>query len=749
MRIATAYFMAVASTASAGPVETLVRPHLEDLELRTCLTTSMRDEHVIRVETRSDHGQSYYAATALTDTDDLANCFNGLLARWTLAPVVQTEPVTFVLTVEPHRAAIDFELVRDEPRATAAAVPIELVAGAPGGRGAHDGAARDARFAIPLGIAADGAGHLFVGEADDHAIRRVDLADGHTRTEVIVPQTETRIVDGELRTLESQNLRQPSSLAADAHGSIFALDTLTDEIWRVDRGKLGRVWEVPIRSFDTPRALAGARAMVFDRDGTLLVADSENQRIVRIDLATKALTPVAGTYGKAGCRDGKDALFDDPEGLAVDDAGHLFVAEWANHTIREITLATGETRTLAGKHGDRGHADGIGAAARFDAPASLVWDRGALYVAESGGQKIRKVDVASRRVTTLRARFGHHVSSALGELPPGFAMAGGILYLADSGNHTILAIDPATGTTKTLAGVAPPDVTPRAVALAGEQVYVTAGEALYRLGPSGPRELAGDRAAMGHRDGRGAAARFYGPIELGALPDGTLIVGEIDGEIRRVDPKTGVVKTITDFKNILEGMTVDRRGTIYASLYGSILRVGLKGTSEVVVTASAKDHPGAIVAPISEVQAMAADGDMLYVLDHRRSTLAFYGTILTLRAFDLRTHTAERLATWTIPKTGLDWALAQLAFDGNTLWLTHPNGAITIFDPRTRSERVVIAPAPHARGVVLGDHPEVNTPSYPILDADGNLLVIDEGAVLRVVRPAASHQRNTTAGPGV
>lgn len=732
VRAVIAFVVLVASgTVSASPVEALVRAHLGDVELRTCLTTSSKGEHVFRVETR----RAYLDAEALDGGLSLTNCMNRLLAQWSTGRTVPSEPVTFVLAIEPGRTAIAFDLVRESPRAAAAAVPIELVAGAPGGRGAHDGAARDARFALPLGVAADGGGHLFVAEAEHRAIRRVDLDDGRVTTAAVIPQSETVMIDGEPRTLERQNLNEPSSLAFDAHGTLYALDTHQDQIWQLGRGGLEPVWENPSGTFDTPQAIHGARAMVFDRDGTLLVADSENQRIVRIDLATKALTPVAGAFKTAGYRDGKNALFDSPEGLALDDAGHLFVAESANHTIREITLATGETRTLAGRKGDRGHADGVGDAARFDAPASLAWDRGELYVAESSGLVIRRIDVASRRVATIAgtyakpgardgvgaaARFRDQSSSALGWLPPGLAIAGGILYLSDSGNHTIRAIDPATGRVTTLAGAAAPEVNPRAIALAAGQLYATAGEALYRLDASGPHVIAGDAVAMGHDDGTGRAARFRGPKQLGALPDGSLIVGEVNGEIRRVEPKTGRVKTIVDVNELLYALAVDRSGAIYAATYGKIERVGLDGKHETVVTG------------VSEVAAMATDGDIIYVLDNHRSWSSFFGTTMTLRVFDLHAHTSERLATWVMPKTALGWPRSDLVFDGKTLWIAHANGGITAFDPHTRSERVVVAPAPDARGLVLGEHPEVNSPTRPIIDSEGNVLVIDEGAVLRV-----------------
>ena len=91
------------------------------------------------------------------------------------------------------------------------------------------------------------------------------------------------------------------------------------------------------------------------------------------------------------------------DGLALSaDGATLFVSDTADNKIRKVDVATGAVTTLAG-NGERGSADGVTAAATFRSPDAvcLCRDRAALFVADFGNHKIRQVDVAPGAVTTL------------------------------------------------------------------------------------------------------------------------------------------------------------------------------------------------------------------------------------------------------------------------------------------------------------------------------------------------------------
>ncbi len=137
------------------------------------------------------------------------------------------------------------------------------------------------------------------------------------------------------------------------------------------------------------------------------VADSE-------DHAIRVITPQGAVRtlcdnGQAGFTDaqGAGARFNDPRGLALDTEENLLVADYGNHTIRSVTMA-GAVSTVAG-NGEKGFADGAGAAARFNRPYDLVVDgEGGIVVADRDNHRLRKI--VGGQVTTLAcARVGRRV----------------------------------------------------------------------------------------------------------------------------------------------------------------------------------------------------------------------------------------------------------------------------------------------------------------------------------------------------
>ena len=184
-------------------------------------------------------------------------------------------------------------------------------------------------------------------------------------------------------------------------------------------------------------------------DGTnLYVADSGNNTIRKIVISTGMVTIFAGSSnGDSGSTDGigTTALFNHPSGITTDGT-NLYVADYGNHTIRKIVIATGEVTTLAGTAGSSGSADGTGTAALFNNPLGIASDVNDVYVADSGNHTIRKIVIATGEVTTLAGTAGSSGSAdgtgtaALFNNPADIASDGTNLYIADSGNHTIRKI---------------------------------------------------------------------------------------------------------------------------------------------------------------------------------------------------------------------------------------------------------------------------------------------------------------------
>src|SRR5262249_55353281 len=138
------------------------------------------------------------------------------------------------------------------------------------------------------------------------------------------------------------------------------------------------------------------------------------------------------------------ALFREPEGLVYDGTGSLYIADTDNNTIRRIALASGTVTTVAGTAGVAGNADGTGAAATFNKPKMMALDdAGHLYIADSLNNSIRVMALADDSVTT-RATF---------TVPAIGVAAEGTDVIATLADDTVVRIDASSAVT-TLAGAA-------------------------------------------------------------------------------------------------------------------------------------------------------------------------------------------------------------------------------------------------------------------------------------------------------
>jgi len=204
-------------------------------------------------------------------------------------------------------------------------------------------------------------------------------------------------------------------------------------------------------TFNQPRGIT--------TDGTYLyLADTFNNTVRQIEIATGETTTLAGTAIVFGADDGTGAAarFNTPRGITTDGT-NLYVADTFNNSIRKVVIATGETTTLAGSTaGTPGSANGTGTAARFNQPSGITTDNSSLYVADAGNHTIRQIVINTGEVTTLAGTAGTSgaTDGAVGRFfnPRGITTDGTNLYVADTGNHTIRQVVKATGVTSTLAG---------------------------------------------------------------------------------------------------------------------------------------------------------------------------------------------------------------------------------------------------------------------------------------------------------
>ncbi len=258
----------------------------------------------------------------------------------------------------------------------------------------------------------------------------------------------------------------PFGLAADASGNVFVADTLNHTIRRIaPDGVVTTIAGKPgaAGSADGPALQArfhSPQGLAVDAAGTIFVADTGNCTIRAISPAGDVRT-IAGEAGVLGDADGPGAAarFRNPTGLAVDGAGTVFVTDSFSATIRTVSPA-GEVQTLAGTAGEFGDNDGIGSAARFKQPVGVAVDgTGHVYVTDATTATIRAIDAAGH-VTTLAGKSGATGSAdgagsdARFNFPRGIAVDGsGNIHVADAFNHTIRLVQP-SGVVSTLAGQA-------------------------------------------------------------------------------------------------------------------------------------------------------------------------------------------------------------------------------------------------------------------------------------------------------
>lgn len=197
-------------------------------------------------------------------------------------------------------------------------------------------------------------------------------------------------------------------------------------------------------------------------DGTYLyVYDRDNRRLRTIDIATQQSATVAGN-GSIGDADGvgTSATLTNFLFITYGGDGYVYMTDNARNTIRRFNTSTYEVATIAGLPGVSGSADGIGAAALFNAPLGITTDgRGYLYIADSGNNTIRKMNLVTGQVTTIAGQVGvagtvnGTGSAARFEILMGMTTDGTRLYILQGwGKNCIRTLNLATLEVTTLAG---------------------------------------------------------------------------------------------------------------------------------------------------------------------------------------------------------------------------------------------------------------------------------------------------------
>lgn len=332
------------------------------------------------------------------------------------------------------------------------------------------GPATSAALMDPVAVSIDAAGHLYIDDTFNFRVRKVDARTGIITT---VAGSGSQAVPGDNGPATLASLTLPSDVALDRSNNIFIADTFNQQIRRVDAstGTINVFAGNGQKGFSGDNGLASAASLndplgvAVDSDGNLLIADTDNNRIRKVSVATGLIVTIAGNGQAAFSGDNGSAVLaalQSPAGLTLDNAGNIYFADTLNDRIRKISAGTGIITTVAGNGGRGFSGDNVPAtSASLAKPSSVVVDAaGNLYIADTANYRIRKVAADTGIITTVagtgaRGFTGDNGPATSATLSEPYDVAldrSGNLLIADSSNHLIRRVNLSTRVITTIAG---------------------------------------------------------------------------------------------------------------------------------------------------------------------------------------------------------------------------------------------------------------------------------------------------------
>jgi uncharacterized protein (TIGR03437 family) len=299
-----------------------------------------------------------------------------------------------------------------------------------------------AELDFPNGLAVDGTGAVYVADQLNQRVRKVAQLQINTIA-------GTGIRDGGAAV--AAFLANPDGIAINSANTLAVADS----------------GNIEVREFTVGGAINGfgqlmgpPHGVTFDATGNLFVTDNEPYVLkvssggVTSIVAGNGMTGFSGDGGTA-----TSATFEDPEGIAVDSTGNFYFADYANERVRKVTASTGLISTIAGNGKIAAAGDGGPAASAALDPLDVALDsKGNLYIADYDNNRIREITLDGAIATVVGtgvagyAGDGGPAVSALLYGPSGIALdSAGNLYIADNNNAVVRRVTP-SGLITTIAG---------------------------------------------------------------------------------------------------------------------------------------------------------------------------------------------------------------------------------------------------------------------------------------------------------
>lgn len=319
-----------------------------------------------------------------------------------------------------------------------------------------------ARISRPIRLAYDKTGNLLFADADNNRIRKV-TPEGIIST---IAGTGIAGYNGDNILAATAQLNFPLGVAVDKNNNIFIVDNNNNRIRKIafDSGMIttvagnGSSGDTGDGGLATLATMNEPQNVEVNKDGDLYISDIGNHRIRKVTASSGQMSTVAGTGTGGFSGEGMlatAAQLMSPNNVSLDDGGNFYICDSGNNRIRLVTIATGMITTIvgngsAGFSGDNGQA----LAASLNGPASTAIDPlGNLFLSDRGNQRIRRVDGASKVITTVAGNGtagynGDGIAGIQARLngPTGLAFdPSGRLILADRDNSRVRRLTPLSG----------------------------------------------------------------------------------------------------------------------------------------------------------------------------------------------------------------------------------------------------------------------------------------------------------------
>ena len=389
-----------------------------------------------------------------------------------LASSVAVTAAAFALLAAPVRAASVTPTRTASPSPTTVS-PSSSPSYAPGvittvagsgvaGFGGDGGAATSSALNELLGIVLDAGGNLFVADHSNHRVRRVAAGTGIITT---VAGNGVAGYSGDGSAATSVSLNVPHGVCFDLDGNLLIAEVQGHRVRRVAAGTgvITTVAGTGVQGFSgdggpaTSARLSGPVFTAIEPTGDLFIAEFFGHRVRRWAAGTNIVTTVAGTGVQGFSGDGGAAIsarLNGPEGLALDRAGNLYIAELYNNRVRRVAAGTGTISTVAGDGVGRFSGDlGPSTSASLHGPIGLAFDQwGSLLIVDAYSCRVRRVAAGTGIISTVVGNGvcgfsgdGGAVTSASLHFPADIALdPAGNIYIAERDSHRVRRISALT-----------------------------------------------------------------------------------------------------------------------------------------------------------------------------------------------------------------------------------------------------------------------------------------------------------------